>query len=155
MMIDEMNDKWHEKIVVLGKREKESDYNEFITLIDNLDNYSLNTIRTLLKTYHDEPSDFGTQECVETSLNLAKQEDVLLAFLEELPRLVKEAPEWTLCFVCRILQYKIDILIDIIKDISTHKKKLLLDTLYKDEDFDKEFENCKKIKSFLEQNIKE
>jgi hypothetical protein len=46
-----------------------------------------------MKTFSDTP-DYGTQKRVVSTLATADDQIVTQAILEELPRLVKEAPEW-------------------------------------------------------------
>ncbi|MDD3592457.1 MAG: hypothetical protein PHO65_07435 [Sulfurovum sp.] len=154
MIQKEMSDAWHQKVLQLGKRLNDSDYDEFVKLIENEPFiYSLKTVRTLLKTYYDEPNDFGTQECVEGTLELAKPEDVIVATLEEFPRLYKEAYEWSFVLLGRLLKYDLNLLIKITKNIPRETKNLLLEVLLADEDFDEDFENSLKFKEFLKKEL--
>jgi hypothetical protein len=49
--------------------------------------------KTLMNTFN-ETDDYGTQEAVVNVLNSIETEIYYRALLEELPRLVDEAPEW-------------------------------------------------------------
>jgi hypothetical protein len=51
-----------------------------------------------MQTYFDEP-DFGVQEGVNRVLASASTEDFQRAFLEELPRMMKEASQWAEVFI--------------------------------------------------------
>lgn len=47
----EMSNEWHGKVLRLGKREHDTDYEEFVKMIYALESYTLKTTKTLLKTY--------------------------------------------------------------------------------------------------------
>lgn len=89
-----MNKDWEERLLEASKRSCEDEEKEFLRLVDMAtDNCSLDTVRSLMKTFSSQP-DYGTQERVESVLATAKAEDVARAILEDLPRLMNEAPEW-------------------------------------------------------------
>jgi len=89
-----MNTDWEKKLLEAAKRSNEAEEKEFLRLVDMAEgNCSLDTVRSLMKTFSDE-LDYGTQERVESVLATAKAEDVTRGILEELPRLMTEAPEW-------------------------------------------------------------
>lgn len=155
MIEKEMSEQWHEQVIKYGKRLNDSDYDKFVELIEEEPFvYSLKTVRTLLKTYYDEPKDFGTQECVEGTLEMANPEDVIFAILEEFPRLHKEAYEWSFVLLGRLLRYDLNLLINITKTVPLKTKKLLLEILLADEDFDEDFENSKKYKEYLQSELR-
>lgn len=89
-----MNVDWKNKLLESAKRSNEIEEKEFLRLVDMAaGNCSLDTVRILMKTFSNKP-DYGTQERVESVLATAKAEDVTRGILEELPRLMAEAPEW-------------------------------------------------------------
>ena len=89
-----MNTEWEKKLLEAAKRSNEEQEQEFLRLVDQVEgNCPLAVVRVLMKTFSAEP-DYGTQERVESVLATAKPEDVTQAILEELPRLMVEAPEW-------------------------------------------------------------
>lgn len=90
-----MNTEWEKKLLDAAKRSSEAEEKEFLRLVDMAEgNCSLDAVRSLMKTFSDEP-DYGTQERVESVLATAKVEDVTRGIIEELPRLMAEAPKWT------------------------------------------------------------
>ncbi len=89
-----MNTDWEKKLLDAAKRSNEAEEKEFLRLVDMAEgNCSLDAVRSLMKTFSNKP-DYGTQERVESVLATAKAEDVTRGILEELPRLMAEAPEW-------------------------------------------------------------
>jgi uncharacterized protein YpbB len=90
-MIDE---KWSQNLLNASNRSDEREEKEFLRLVDKVfNNCSLETARVLMKTFSDV-EDYGTQERVCSVLATADEAVVTQAILEELPRLVNEAPEW-------------------------------------------------------------
>jgi hypothetical protein len=67
---------------------------EFLFLLDQVEGRcSLEVARVLMKSFTSTP-DFGTQERVVSVLASAVKSDAVTAMLEELPRMIVEAPEW-------------------------------------------------------------
>lgn len=89
-----MNTEWEKNLLEASKRTNEDEEKEFLRLVDQAEgNCSIETVRILMKTFSAKP-DYGTQERVESVLATAEAEDVTKGILEELPRLIAEAPEW-------------------------------------------------------------
>ena len=105
-----MNSEWKIELLAAAKRSSEEQEREFLKLVDQAyGNCSLDTARSLLKTYSAEP-DYGTQERVEGVLATAQPEHVTRAILEELPRLMAEAPEWAESLVGVEVVHRLDLL---------------------------------------------
>jgi hypothetical protein len=89
-----MNRQWAVDLLAASERKDEAQEKEFLRLVDEVEGIvTLEVARVLMKTYSDKP-DYGTQERVESVLAGAKPEIVTQAILEELPRLIKDSPEW-------------------------------------------------------------
>jgi hypothetical protein len=89
-----MDADWAKKLLHTSQRASEKEQEEFLALVDQACGVcTLEIARMLMKTFSDTP-DYGTQERVVRTLATADDQIVTQAILEELPRLVKEAPEW-------------------------------------------------------------
>lgn len=89
-----MEANWTDKLLKASRRSGEGEEKEFLRLVDQAFGVcSLEIARVLMKTFSEKP-DYGTQERVISALASAEAEDVAQAMLEELPRLVEEAPRW-------------------------------------------------------------
>src|SRR5437660_9123245 len=89
-----MDADWTKKLLHVSKRASEREQEEFLELVDQACGVcTLAVARVLMKTFSDTP-DYGTQERVVSTLATADDQIVTQAILEELPRLIKEAPEW-------------------------------------------------------------
>ena len=82
------------QILKLKERNNEQEEKQFLDLIDQIHGHvDLETARLLMKTFTNNP-DYGTQESVIGALSSAGDEIFIQSMLEELPRLIEEAPEW-------------------------------------------------------------
>lgn len=89
-----MNKEWEIKFLAVLGRESEQEEKEFLKLLDQTkDNLNLEVMRVLMRSFTNKP-DYGTQERVINVMSNGEDELVIQAILEELPRLVVEAPEW-------------------------------------------------------------
>lgn len=89
-----MNKEWEIKFLAVLGRESEQEEKEFLKLLDQAkDNLNLEVMRVLMRSFTNKP-DYGTQERVINVMSNGEDELVIQAILEELPRLVVEAPEW-------------------------------------------------------------
>lgn len=89
-----MDIKWADEVLSASRRGDEAEEQRFLTLVDQaLGRCTLEVAKVLMKTFTDVP-DFGTQERVCNLLASALPEVAIRAKLEELPRLIVEAPEW-------------------------------------------------------------
>lgn len=89
-----MNPDWEQQLLVASQRRDEAEERRFVELVQQANSKcTLDVARVLMKTYSDAP-DFGTQEIVGSVLASATPEIAVRAILEELPRLMAEAPNW-------------------------------------------------------------
>jgi len=89
-----MDINWHTEVLQASERNSETQELRFLTLVEQArTNLNYKTLKTLLKTYNSKP-DYGTQERVESILAEADSELLARVILEEMPRLISEAPEW-------------------------------------------------------------
>ena len=89
-----MTDEWKNRILQLTNRTDEAEDLEFVRLIDMaIGQCDLDTCKVLMKTFVTD-KDYGVQESVVSALSSAGTEDYQIALLEELPRLIVDAPEW-------------------------------------------------------------
>lgn len=89
-----MDAHWATHLLRASQRADERQQHEFLALVDQA--FGLRTLevaRILMQTFAAQP-DYGTQERVISALATADNAIVTQALLEELPRLVQEAPEW-------------------------------------------------------------
>lgn len=94
-----MDKSWEIRVLKASERSSEREESEFLELVDQANGKcTLEVARVLMKTFSDKP-DYGTQERVNSVLGSGKREDAIVALLEELPRLVKEAPEWAFVLI--------------------------------------------------------
>lgn len=94
-----MDESWKTRILKASERPSEREEREFLELVDQANGKcTLDVARVLMKTFSDKP-DYGTQERVNSVLASGKREDAIVALLEELPRLVKDSPEWAITLV--------------------------------------------------------
>jgi hypothetical protein len=128
-----MNADWEKKLLEAAKRSNEEEEKEFLRLVDMAEgNCSLDTVRSLMKTFSAQP-DYGTQERVESVLATAKEEDVTRGILEELPRLLAEAPEWAESLVGIEVDNRLELLSSIAATIPDNVKNCLRQLTQSDE----------------------
>jgi len=102
-----MDSDWETKLLAASKRESEEQEKYFLSLLDQASgNIDFNTAKTLMKTYTSNP-DYGTQERVESVLETGEKKLVLQAILEEMPRLVIEAPEWAEALLGQEVEHRV------------------------------------------------
>jgi hypothetical protein len=131
-----MNTDWEKRLLDAAKRSNEAEEKEFLRLVDMAEgNCSLDTVRSLMKTFADEP-DYGTQERVESVLATAKAEDVTRGILEELPRLMTEAPEWAESLVGVEVDNRLELLSSIAAGMPDNIKDCLRQLTQSDEFID-------------------
>src|SRR5262245_39638287 len=129
-----MDPEWEQQVLVASGRQNEAEERRFVELVEQANNRcTLAVARVLMKTFSDAP-DFGTQEIVGSVLASAAPEISLRAILEELPRLVAEAPEWAKSLIGEEVEHRPTLL----KSIATSmpaKVKLSLRQLLGNKDF--------------------
>ena len=85
---------WSHELLQASRRRDEAEEQKFLALVDQaFGKCTLEVAKVLMKTFSDAP-DFGTQERVCSTLASALPQFQVRAMLEELPRLLAEAPEW-------------------------------------------------------------
>ena len=140
-----MNKDWKQRLLATAKRRDEGQEDEFIQLVDQAKGQcTLEVARTLMKTFSDSP-DYGTQERVVSVLASANERDVTTAILEELPRLLKEAPEWAENLVGPEVDNRPALLQSVVEEVSDDIRQSLRVLLSK-EDFIDFYPNAKNIK---------
>lgn len=140
-----MNAEWEKNLLLAAKHSNEFEEKEFIRLVDLADgNCSLDTVRTLMKTFSDAP-DYGTQERVESVLATANPEDVTKGILEELPRLMIEAPEWAESLVGVEVDNRLELLSSVAEVMPSNVKDALR-KLTQSNSFIEFYPNAKKLR---------
>src|SRR4051794_24093212 len=118
-----MSPEWKAKILSLQDKDTEDAANEFVALVDQAVNRcDLETARALMKTFTTD-EDYGVQESVVSALSTAKPEDYQTALLEDLPRLLRDAPEWAQTLIEREVKSHPEIFLRISKTMPTEIKK--------------------------------
>lgn len=136
---------WETKLLEASKRTNEDEEKEFLRLVDQVEgNCSLKIVRILMKTFSAKP-DYGTQERVDSVLATAKAKDVTAGILEELPRLIAEAPEWAVSLVGMEVDNRLELLISVAKGMPDNVKDCLCQ-LIQSESFLDFYPNGKKFK---------
>jgi len=97
-----------------------------------------------MQTYFDEP-DFGVQESVSSVLATAATEDYQRAFLEELPRLIKEANQWAEVFIETEVEDDPESLLKLALTSSPDVKNALISLLERPELFEESYPTAKAI----------
>lgn len=139
-----MDKKWEEKVLEASKRENEEQEDLFLTLVDQVRGKSnLEIAKILMKTFQSKP-DYGTQERVISVLATFDDRTVTQAILEELPRLVKEAPEWAEDLVGPEVDNRPDLLINVLK-LMNDPIQDSFKTLLSDKDFQSFYPNAIEI----------
>ena len=89
-----INEDLKRRILQLRFRQTEEEDKEFITLIKKFKNDCNRDAATILMKTFTSEEDFGVQEIVVSVLESADKAIYYQALLEELPRLISEAPDW-------------------------------------------------------------
>jgi hypothetical protein len=106
-----MEPDWERKLLEASTRETRAHEERFLSLVEQAEGkIDLATAKSLMKTYSDKP-DYGTQERVESVLATADPVIIVEALLEEMPRLVEEAPEWAETLLGQELEHRSSIVI--------------------------------------------
>jgi Trp operon repressor len=117
------------RILQLKYRNNEAEEREFVDLVyQAMNNCNLEKAKTLMKTFN-EKDDYGTQEAVVNVLNSIETEIYYRALLEELPRLVDEAPEWAESLIAGEIETNPDLLAAMTKTLSDDIRHSLILTI--------------------------
>ena len=139
-----MDTDWATKLLKASKRSNAIEQEQFLTLVNQVaDKCTLATARALMKTFSDQP-DYGTQETVIRVLATSDNKIVTKVILEELPRLMQEAPEWAKSLVGVEVDTRPKLLQMVLSKMPEEVKKALR-TLLNDEDFQDFYPNSRHI----------
>lgn len=128
-----MDDNWIKKLLEASERLTPEQEQEFVNLVSEASGKcSLEVARVLMKTFCDKP-DYGTQERVNSVLATADRSIVIQALLEELPRLIKEAPEWANCLVAQEVNFRIKLVENVALKMPKNVQNILKEILRNDE----------------------
>lgn len=128
-----MKPDWEKQLLAVAERDSEEQEYQFLSLIDEAENnVDLNVAKILLKTYSDNP-DFGTQERVECVLATAVPEIQVRAVLEEMPRLVSEAPEWAETLLGQELEHRSSLVVSVMSSLPQNTISAILSVASKPE----------------------
>jgi len=128
-----MDDNWIKKVLKASERLTPEQEQEFVNLVSEVSGKcSLEVARALMKTFSDKP-DYGTQERVNSVLATADRSIVIQALLEELPRLIKEAPEWANSLVAQEVNFRIKSVEDVALKMPKNVQNILKEILRNDE----------------------
>lgn len=94
-----MSAEWKESFIRVIHRKNEFEFNEFVNLVDSIEGkFSADEAKVLMRSFLDI-DDYGSQESVCRVLSETDDEVQIVALLEELPRLLLEAKEWSFVLV--------------------------------------------------------
>lgn len=140
-----MNEKWKAQFLDASLRGDARQEQEFLSLVDQVDRCcSLEVARVLMKSFTASP-DFGTQERVVSVLASADKSDAVTAILEELPRLLVEAPEWAEVLVGQEVDRRPELISQLANRLSTDVQNALR-KLLADKDFRELYPAAEKLK---------
>jgi hypothetical protein len=139
-----MNEQWKNSFLGVMRRNDVEQEKEFLHLVDQVRNRcNLDVARTLMKSFLGKP-DYGTQERVISVLASADRCDAIRALLEELPRLIKEAPEWAETLTGQEVDRRPELLAEVAKSVSDESVRALQTLLFADS-FRESYPNAKKL----------
>jgi hypothetical protein len=105
-----MDPAWENELLIASQRRDQAEQQRFLTLVDQaFDRCTFTVAKALMKTFSGVP-DFGAQERVCSVLASASPECAIRAKLEELPRLVIEAPEWAESLIGEEIEHRPELL---------------------------------------------
>jgi hypothetical protein len=109
---------WESQLLAASMSRENADLGVFLDLVDqSAGRVSLQVARVLMKTFSDKP-DYGSQERVVGVLATAAPEVALQAELEELPRLLLEAPEWAEALIGEEVEHRPGLLRKVARKLS-------------------------------------
>ena len=126
-----MDKAWKENVLRLAYSGSEQDEREYVALIYQAEGQvTLEIARVLLQTFRDEP-DYGVQESAVAVLASANQEVYAQALLEELPRLLREAPEWAASLIEYAINFSHEALTKTAQQMGQSTQNLLTEVITK------------------------
>lgn len=124
---------WEEKLLLAANRETEEQEHLFLGLVDQASGHiDTHTAKVLLSTFTAK-QDYGTQERVESVLATGDKEVVLKAVLEEMPRLVSEAPEWAESLLGQEIEHRFGLLRGSLPSMSTEVQNAVAQVAHNEE----------------------
>ncbi|WP_010304030.1 hypothetical protein [Candidatus Odyssella thessalonicensis] len=122
-----------DKLLLYSPRETEEQVNNFVDIVENLQGkVDCVVAHALMKTFSQAP-DYGTQESVMSTLASGDPSVVTKAILEEIPRLVKEAPRWADTLMINQYLFNKEQVLSILKDCPMPIKNAVLKAINKPE----------------------
>ena len=120
-----MDEVWKSRLLQLKYPHTEADAQVFVALVDQAKGHCTpDTVAVLMKTFSSEP-DYGVQESVISTLSTADPEAYVRALLEELPRLILEAPDWADVLVSHEVELAPERLVSIAKTVDVQLQECL------------------------------
>lgn len=144
-----MDNVWKERFLTAMKRHDYQQEQEFLTLVDQAEGHcSLEIARVLMKSFTASP-DFGTQERVVSVLASADKSDMVTAILDELPRLLVDAPDWAEILIGQEVDRRPEFLVRVAKQ-SRLEVRVALQQLLANQNFNEFYPNAKTILNGIE-----
>lgn len=120
-----MDNDWKKRILELRYWENEQEAVEYVELVDKAKyKCDLDTCRNLMKTFVTD-EDHEVQESVISVLSTANSQDRQRALLEELPRILIEAPDHAADLVENEIRFYLDSLRPTVRGIEPHQREAL------------------------------
>jgi len=121
------------ELLLYSHRQTEEEVKKFLDIVDNLEGkINLQIAKVLMKTFSEQP-DWGTQESVISTLASGDPDIVIKAILEEMPRLLKEAPRWADTLIINEYNFNRDHLLNALQSSSQDIKDAVLTAINKPE----------------------
>lgn len=128
-----MDKTWESKLLMAAERKDEQQEQEFIRLVEEAEGLiTEDTAQILLKTFTEKP-DYETQEIVISVLASGDERIVTTAILLELPRLIKEAPEWADCLLATEVEFRSELLLSLASGMPVEVKEAIISVLSGDD----------------------
>jgi hypothetical protein len=96
---------WSEQLLAASPRQTVEQERDFLALVDAVGGSVTPAIARVLMSTFSAAHDHGTQERVLSVLASAPTGMRVGAILDEMPRLVAEAPEWAEALLCELLEH--------------------------------------------------
>jgi hypothetical protein len=98
---------WREELLAAAARETPEQEARFLSLVDMVGGrVTPDVAKALLATFNSTP-DSGTQERVCSVLASAPLDTQVRAILDEMPRLLREAPEWAEALIGELIEHEL------------------------------------------------
>jgi len=124
-----MDTAWKEQVLRLAYSDSEQGNLEYVSLVDQVEGkVTLEIARVLMQTFSDEP-DYGVQESVVRVLESANQEVYMQALLEELPRLLREAPQWADTLLILAINFSHNALLKVARQMSLSVQNMIVEAI--------------------------